>query len=88
LPEAETGDDHKDMQNMRQDVYPPGGGAALARLLHGMSGEVSAGGDDHGSLSGLRATLQIRIVCPAMAQILQGMSIEAEGIQEINTGKV
>ncbi len=66
---------------MRQDVYPPGGGAALARLLRGMPGEVSAGGDDHGNLPGLRATLQIRIVRPAMAQVLQGMSIEKEEIE-------
>jgi len=59
------------MQNMRQDVYPPGGGAALARLLHGMPGEASAGGDDHEDLPWLRPALQIRIVRPAMAPVLQ-----------------
>ena len=44
---TEAGYDHKDMQDMWQDVFPPGGGAALAGLLPGMPGEAPAGGDDH-----------------------------------------
>ena len=52
-------DDHENLPDMRQDVHPPGGGAALAGLLPGMPGEVSAGGDDYANLPGMRAALHI-----------------------------
>jgi len=58
-PGADAGDDHEDLPYLWQDVYPSGGGAALAGLLPGMPGEIPAGGDGHEDLPGMRTALHI-----------------------------
>lgn len=82
---TEAGYDHKDMQDMWQDVFPPGGGAALAGLLPGMPGEAPAGGDDHQDVPQMWAQLHIRILRPAMAQILPGLPGEAKPVTAVES---
>ena len=66
-------DDHEDLQDVREDLYPPGGGAALAGPLPGVPGEASAGGDDQAEVPPLRKGIHLLIVRRALAEILPGM---------------
>ena len=63
---------------MREDIYPPGGGSALAGLLSGVPGEASAGGNDHKNVLSMRKGFHIRFIRKALAQILWGLSDEAD----------
>ena len=67
---GKAGDDHEDLQEVREDVHAPGGGAALAGLLPGMPGEVPAGGNHHEGVPPLRKALRIPVLRQALAEIL------------------
>jgi len=73
------GDDHEDVPEVREDFHAPGGGPALAGLVPGVQGPVSAGGGDHADLPGMRAELHLFFRRWAMAEILPGMSGEEKG---------
>ena len=68
-----------DVQGVREDYYPPGGGPALAGLLPGMPGEGPGDGNDHEDLLPLREALHLSLVRRALAEVLPGVPNEAEG---------
>lgn len=73
------GNGHQDLQKLREDVYPPGGSAALAGLLPGLPGEGPAGGDDHQAMPPLREGLHVRLLRKALAEDLPVLPGEAGG---------
>ena len=76
--EIGAGDDNKNLQDMWEDVHPSGRCPALAGLLSGVQGEISAGGDYHKQMPKMRKDLHLPVKCPALAKILSGVSEEAE----------
>jgi hypothetical protein len=76
----EIGDrnDNKNMQVLREDLHSSGKCPALAGLLSGVQGEVSAGGDHHKQMPKMREDLHFPVKCTALAKILPGLSKKAQ----------
>ena len=70
-PGGDAGYGHKNMQVLREDVYPPGERPALAGRLPGMPGKASPGRTDHQDLPALREELHVSVVRRALAQNLR-----------------
>ena len=62
---------------MRQDLHSSGKCPALAGLLSGVQGKISAGGEHHQKMPQMRQDLHIPVKRPSLAKILPGMSEKA-----------
>ena len=72
-----AGNDYKNMQDMREDIYTAGKCSALAGLLSGVQGEVPAGGYPYQKVPEMREDLYFPVKCRTLAEILPGMPEKA-----------
>jgi len=63
---------------MRQNLHPPGGSPALARLLSGMQKEIPDRRTDHENVPGLREGVHLPFKCLALAELLPGVPGKAQ----------
>ena len=63
---------------MRENLHPPGGSSALARLLSGVQKEIPDRGTDHENVPGLREGVHLSFERLALAELLPGVPGKAQ----------